>query len=145
MMKKTDTLVTILASDIEHKDVLEVACGAADFSISAARIANRVSCIDLDDSRLNHQVEQNNVRFEIMDASNMSYSDGEFDTIVIYNAFFHIQSQWNMIERECRRVIKGKGKIYIVGTWSLDTHLMIDTFGVHAVWHDGFLIVEMTK
>ena len=66
-MKKTDTLVNILAPDIEHKDVLEVACGAADFSISAARIANRVSCIDLDDSRLNNQVKQNNVRFQIMD------------------------------------------------------------------------------
>jgi len=88
IMKKTDRLVNILASDIEHKDVLEVACGAADFSISAARIANMVSCIDLDDSRLNNQVKQNNVRFQIMDASNMSYSDNEFDTIVIYNAFF---------------------------------------------------------
>lgn len=145
IMKKTDRLVNILASDIEHKDVLEVACGAADFSISAARIANRVSCIDLDDSRLNNQVKQNNVRFQIMDASNMSYSDNEFDTIVIYNAFFHIQAQWNMIERECKRVIKGMGKIYIIGTWSLETNLMIDTFGDNAIWHDGFLIVEMTK
>ena len=55
-MKKTDRLVNILASDIEHKDVLEVACGAADFSISAARIANRVSCIDLDDSCHNNSI-----------------------------------------------------------------------------------------
>lgn len=78
-------------------------------------------------------------------ASNMSYSDNEFDTIVIYNAFFHFQSQWDMIERECKRVIKEMGKIYIIGTWSLDTNLMVDKFGDNAVWHDGFLIVEMTK
>ena len=144
-MKKTDILVNLLASDIENKKVLEVACGTADFSVSAAKLAKSVFCIDLDDSRLNNQVKQNNVRFQIMDASNMSYSDNEFDTIVIYNAFFHIQSQWKMIERECKRVIKEMGKIYIIGTWSLDTNLMIDTFGDNAIWHDGFLIVEMTK
>ena len=144
-MKKTDTLVNILASDIEHKNVLEVACGGANFSISAARIAGMVSCIDIDDSRLNDQVKQNNVRFQIMDASKMSYADNEFDTIVIYNAFFHIRSQWDMIERECKRVIKGTGKIYIIGTWSLDTNLMIETFGDSAVWREGFLIVEMAK
>lgn len=51
-MKKTDALVKKLTSDIENKDVLEVACGTADFSVSAAQLANSVSCIDLDDSRL---------------------------------------------------------------------------------------------
>ena len=34
-MKKTDTIVKVLKEDIEKKDVLEVACGAADFSMSA--------------------------------------------------------------------------------------------------------------
>lgn len=144
-MKKTDTLVNMFASDIAHKDILEVACGAADFSVSAAHIANSVSCIDIDDSRLNNQVMQNNIRFQIMDASKMLYSENKFDTIVIYNSFFHIQSQWDIIEKECKRVIKGTGKIYIIGTWSLDTNLMIDTFGDNAIWHDGFLIVKMTK
>ncbi len=110
-MKKTDTLVNLLTSDIKNKDILEVACGAADFSVSAAQIANSVSCIDLDDSRLNNQVKQNKILFQIMNASNMSYSDNVFDTVVIYNAFFHIQSQWGVIERECKRVMKGTGKI----------------------------------
>jgi len=144
-MKKTDTLVNLLTSDIKNKDILEVACGAADFSVSAAQIANSVSCIDLDDSRLNNQVKQNKILFQIMNASNMSYSDNVFDTVVIYNAFFHIQSQWGVIERECKRVMKGTGKIFIIGTWKIDTNLMIDTFGDNAVWRDGFLIVEMRK
>ena len=144
-MKKTDSLVSMLASDIEHKDVLEVACGAADFSVSAARLANSVSCIDLDDSRLNHQVKQNKVLFQIMDAADMSYPDNAFDTVVLYNAFFHILPQWDRIEEECKRVLKETGKLFIIGTWSLDTHRMIDTFGGDAVWHDGFLIVEKAK
>ena len=144
-MKKTDTLVNILDADIKQKDLLEVACGAADFSISAARIADSVSCIDLDDSRLNDFGEQKNIYFQIMDASKMLYSDDTFDTIVIYNAFFHIQPKWDMIERECRRVVKRTGKIYIVGTWSLDINPMKETFKDSVIWRDGFLIVEIEK
>ena len=144
-MGKTNELVRMLATDIENKDILEVACGAAGFSVSAARIANHVACIDLDDSRLNDQAKENNIHFQIMDASKMSFHDNMFDTLFIYNAFFHIQSQWNMIERDCKRVLKSTGKIYIVGTWKLDTNLMIDTFGERAVWHGGFLVVTITK
>ena len=127
-MKKTDTLVNMLASDIENKDILEVACGTADFSVSAMRIANRVSYIDLDDSRLNNLVEHNSVTFQIMDAAKMTYADNTFDTIVIYNSFFHIQMQWDEIEKECKRVLKNKGIIYVVGTWKLDTNLLARWF-----------------
>ena len=144
-MKKTDILVKMLASDIESKDILEVACGTADFSVSAAKIANRVSCIDLDDSRLNDLSEQERITFQIMDAANMSFPDRVFDTIVIYNAFFHIQSQWNEIEKECKRVLKRSGIIYIVGTWKLDTNLMADVFGHYTIQKDDFLIVKMVN
>ena len=144
-MGKTDELVRMLATDIEHKDILEVACGAAGFSVSAARIAHRVDCIDLDDGRLNDQAKQSSIHFQIMDASEMSFPDNTFDTIFIYNAFSHIHSQWDMIERECKRVVKATGKIFIVGTWKLDTNLMIDAFGDHAVLHSGFLVVKIKK
>lgn len=142
-MKKTDTLVNMLASDIENKDILEVACGTADFSVSAMRIANRVSCIDLDDSRLNNLVEHNSVTFQIMDATKMTYADNTFDTIVIYNSFFHIQMQWDEIEKECKRVLKNKGIIYVVGTWKLDTNLMVEFFGDNVFWRDGFMIARI--
>ncbi len=125
-MKKTDALVNLLISNIEDKIVLEAACGTADFSLSAARFARSVSCIDLDGSRLNQQIKQPNIHFQIMDASKMGYPDNAFDTIVLYNSFCHIQSQWNEIERECKRVVKDNGIICIVGTWKLDTNLMND-------------------
>lgn len=144
-MKKTDALVRLLSTDIEHKDILEVACGTAEFSVSAARIARYVACIDLDDGRLNDLAKQSNIHFQTMDASKMTFPDNSFDTVFIYNALSHIQSQWNEIQRECKRVIKETGKIYIVGTWKLDTNLMIDIFGDQAIQHDGFLVVKMTK
>lgn len=144
-MKKTDALVDLLISDIESKDVLEVACGTADFSISAAHFANRVSCIDLDDSRLNQQGKQANIYFQIMDASKMTFSENTFDTIVLYNSFFHIQSHWNEIERECKRVVRDEGAIYVVGTWKLDTNLIKEIFGDNAKWQNDFLIAKMNK
>ena len=144
-MKKIDALINLIISDIESKDILEVACGTADFSISAARFASSISCIDLDDSRLNQQIKQTNIHFQIMDASKMDYPDNAFDTIVLYNSFFHIQSHWNEIEHECKRVVKHEGVIYIVGTWKLDTNLIEEIFSDDAKWKDGFLIVKMKK
>ena len=144
-MKKTDVLVNMLISDIENKDILEVACGAADFSVSAAQVANHVSCIDIDECRLNHLDKQKNVTFQIMDASQMSYQDNAFDTIVIYNAFFHIRNQWDEIKKECRRTLKSKGIIYIIGTWKLDTNLMARIFGDQAFWKDDYLLVKIEK
>ncbi len=144
-MGKTDELVRMLAADIENKNILEVACGAAGFSVSSARIADHVVCIDLDDSRLNSQVRESGIHFQIMDASKMSFPDNAFDTVFIYNAFFHIQPQWDLIVSECKRVVKSTGKIYVVGTWKLDTNLMTDAFGDHAVWHGDFLVVTITK
>lgn len=144
-MKKTDILVDLLILDIEDKEVLEVACGAADLSVSAARAAKHVSCIDLAECRLNDLSKQRNVTFQIMDAARMSYPDNTFDTIVIYNAFFHIQKQWDEIERECKRVLKHTGILYIIGTWKLDTSLLADTFGDRAFWKDDYLFVRMEK
>lgn len=144
-MKKTDRLVDLLISDIERKDILEVACGAADFSLSAARFAKSVTCIDLDDSRLNSQIERANIRFQIMDASKMDFPDSSFDTVVLYNSLFHIRSGWSEIQRECGRVVRDGGAIYVVGSWKLDTNLMKDIFGDDAGWRGDYLIVRLAK
>ena len=143
-MKNTDILVDLLMEDIENKTVLEAACGAADFSISASAYSDCVYCIDLDARRLNGKTAAN-IHFQIMDASKMVYADNTFDTVILYNAFAHIQSQWVEIERECKRVLKADGVIYIVGTWKLDVRIIMDVFGDKAKWRNQFLIVEIRK
>jgi len=77
-MKKADRIVQLLLPNIENKTILEVACGCADFSIAASSYASKVFCIDIVDSRL---VKQDNIYFEIMDASMMRYPDEMFDSI----------------------------------------------------------------
>lgn len=143
-MKNTDILVNLIMEEIENKTVLEVACGAADFSVSASAYSDCVYCIDLDARRLNGKTAAN-IHFQIMDASKMVYADNTFDTVILYNAFAHIQSQWVEIERECKRVLKADGVIYIVGTWKLDVHNIMDVFGDKARWRNQFLIVEIRK
>jgi len=141
-LKKTDAAVQVLISEIESKDILEVACGAAEFSNSAANYARSVSCIDLDDNRFS-SAGQNNLYFKIMDAAKMEYSDEMFDNVFLYNALSHVQLQWEAIERECRRVLKPEGSIYIIGTWKLDIALITEMFGDKIESDKGFLIVRI--
>lgn len=132
-MKKTDLLVKLLLADIENKMVLEAACGAADFSAAASVYTDSIYCIDLDAGRLDSGLAEN-LHFQIMDASKMDYADDTFDTVILYNAFCHIQSQWTEIERECKRVLKAEGVIYVAATWKMDVHIMMDVFGDEAKW-----------
>ncbi|MDE6918236.1 MAG: methyltransferase domain-containing protein [Lachnospiraceae bacterium] len=143
-MKKTEAIVQKLITVIDNKDILEAACGGAEFSNAASAYARSVSCIDLDDSRL-HLADPNTVQFEIMDAAQMRYADETFDAVFLYNAFAHVQSQWEAIETECRRVLKPDGSIYIIATWKVDIALMRDLFGDRAEWNGSFLIVRIDK
>ena len=143
-MKKTDKIVQMLSSDRIGKRVLEVACGCADLSISAAPYAHSVSCIDIDDGRLSDALPQN-VYFEIMDATQMSYSNSSFDTVILYNAFSHIYAQWDAIKEECMRVVKSAGTVYIISTWKLDISLMTEVFGSNAVWIKDFCVVKLVR
>ncbi len=144
-MKKVDKAVEIYKSDIAGKDILEVACGGADFSISASKYAKSVTCIDLDEGRIKGKTLPENVRFEIMDAAKMTYQGESFDNVFLYNAFFHVQTQWVDIEKECHRVLRPGGKIFIIGTWKLDVNLMVDTFGDIAKWYGELLVARIEK
>lgn len=129
-MKKTDRIVRYILPEIEGKEVLEAACGTAEFSLSAAGYAKRIICIDVDESRLDRQArERENICFGIMDASKMDFEDNTFDTIILYNALYHIKEQYDEILAECRRVLKPEGHIFLISTWKLDLALMKEKFG----------------
>lgn len=83
--------------------------------------------------------------FSVKDATKMTFVDNTFDTVVLYNAFFHIQKQWNDIENECRGVLKENGSIIITSTWSLEYDAMMKAFE-DKVHQDGdFLTVRIRK
>lgn len=144
-MKITDKLVQSLLSDISNKTILEVACGRADFSLSASEYAKDVFCIDIVDSRLNPNINKENIHFEIMDAASMSYPSEIFDSVFIFNAFAHIEQQWESIKSECMRVLKKNGKMYIIGSWKIDISLMEAIFFDNVKRIGEFAVVELNK
>ena len=143
-MKNTDLLVRRLISEIQSKDILEVACGVGEFTNSASRYARSVSCIDLNSRNL-RLIDHDNIHFQQMDASCMSYPAESFHTVFFYNAFAHVFPQWEAIEKECRRVLKPGGGICVAATWKIDVRLLVKVFGNRAERDGVFSIVRIEK
>ena len=110
-----------MKSDVIGKDVLETACGRADLSVAMSPLARTVECIDLVDFRLNPEVEKcANVRFSVMDATRTAFADGSFDTVVVFNAAYHIKDELSAVIAECTRVTRQGGAIYVISSVSID-------------------------
>lgn len=127
-MRRVETSVRAMAADILDKAVLEVACGCGEFALCAAQNAASVAAIDLDDFRLLPEVRgSNKVAFQRMDATAMTYADGAFDTAVIYNAIGHLTEVLGPVLRECQRVLRPGGALYVVSSFSMDKAVIEDT------------------
>lgn len=126
-MKITDKVINLIKYDVADKDVLEVACGRADLSVALSPIARAVDCIDLVDFRLNPDIcKHSNVKFSLMNAAQMTFADGSFDTAIIYNAAYHIKDELSVIISECMRVIRSGGAIYVISSVSIDRAVIED-------------------
>ena len=76
-MKRVEQAIAHIAENIRGKDVLEVACGCAEFFLAAAQTAKSVDGIGLDYLRLPPQAHKTeDFAFAIMDATNMTFADG---------------------------------------------------------------------
>ena len=126
-MSRAELAVELIAPAIAGRDVLEVACGSGEFSLAAAEDATAVVCIDLDDSRLSPLVgDCENLRFRRMDGAAMRFGDESFDTVVLYNAVFHLEDQLDAVLGECLRVLRPGGLFCAISSWSLDRPVLTD-------------------
>ncbi len=55
-----------------------------------------------------------------MDAADMKYDDKTFDTVVLYNAIAHLDSVFPSVLKECGRVLKEEGSIFIISSFGID-------------------------
>lgn len=124
-MRRVEQAIAHIKDALENKDVLEVACGCAEFSFYTSSIARKVCCMDLDDSRLKFDPDDcANLEFRIMDATKMDYEQRSFDTIVIYNAIGHLEDIIDAVLAECRRVLRTGGVVYIISSFSMDKQVI---------------------
>lgn len=75
----------------------------------------------------------------------MAFPDEMFDMVMLYNALFHIRSQWTEIERECKRVLKAGGSLFLVATWKPDVRLLLEMFGERVKRQGPFWTVRIEK
>ena len=124
-MTQLERLSRHLGALIDGREVLEVACGSGDFSLMAAQSAARVACIDLDTCRLRPAVLTSpDITFQQMDAASMAFPDASFDTVVIFNALFHLRECLPQVLAECLRVRRSGGTIVLVSSFKLDMPLL---------------------
>lgn len=120
-MKQLDRLARRLNGFLEGREVLEVACGCADFSLAAAPSASRITCIDLDEHRLNPLIFHTpSIAFCRMDAARMAFPDASFDTVVVCNALYHLRSCLPQVVAECLRVRRDGGHVVLISSFKLD-------------------------
>ncbi len=101
--------------------ILDVACGAGQISIPAARAGAKVTGMDIapnliEQARARAQAENPDAHFEEGDAEMLPYDDSSFDMVIsLIGAMFAPRPEW--VAAELKRVCRPGGKI-IMGNWT---------------------------
>ncbi|HJA94753.1 MAG TPA: class I SAM-dependent methyltransferase [Candidatus Eisenbergiella merdipullorum] len=154
-MTRVQKIVRNFLENIKGQDVLEAACGCAEFSVCASAYARSVHCIDLTNSRLLDSVAGcPNLTFQIMDAADMFYPSGTFDTAVLYNAVAHLGIALEQVLEECLRVLRSDGVILMISSFKMDKNVIHEDVipfleRNELIWESGevspFLYVKIWK
>ncbi|MFH1454752.1 MAG: class I SAM-dependent methyltransferase [bacterium] len=103
--------------EIKNTDnVLDLACGQGMFAREFAKLGAKVIGVDISDELIKIAQKQNvkNINYVVSSANNLSFIKNEsLDKISIILALQNISNLSGVI-KECNRVLKPKGKLYIV-------------------------------
>lgn len=95
-------------------NILELACGSGQFSFRLSKYTKHWIGTDFSEQMIleaKKSVKQQNLTFEVADATSLSFADGEFDCVVIANAL-HIMPNPDMAMKEIYRVLKPDGMLF---------------------------------
>jgi len=132
---------------IEGNKVLEIGCGNGDSSLVMAKKGFQVTGIDLSEFGIKQAKEivknnnlQDKAQFFVMDATELSFPDNSFDTIVIPEVLEHIRSSKKILE-EAIRVLRNGGRIII----SVPDGLLIPWQGHLRIFFQDLLETELEQ
>ena len=129
-MTQVERLVEQLHTELDGRTIIELACGSAEFSLAAAKYADKVVCLDLDDGQLSEEaLSKGNIEFVLADAAHTGLKTGGFDMVVLYNALFHVKDQLQEIITEGKRLLKPDGAFLVISSWTLDKTLIEEMLG----------------
>ena len=124
-MTRVQKIVQTFLNHIKDQNVLEAACGRAEFAICASTYAKSVHCIDLTDSRLLPEAsEHTNLFFQRMDAAKMDYPSASFDTVVLYNTIAHLGPALEQVVEVCLPVLRSGGTLLKISSFKMDKNVI---------------------
>lgn len=121
------TVDTVLAQDIRGKRVLDYACGRGDVAVYLSQKEAIVSGFDVSDNaievaKVKAKANQQEIDFQVMDASALDYPGEEFDFIIGTEALHHVIILPGVPE-ELNRILKPTGLIVFGENWGFDNPL----------------------
>lgn len=145
--------LAFIAGDIRNKDVLEIGCGSAAFSLAAKALAKSVACLDLDAFRLSPAFASSGIPFYRQDAGHTDFQDSAFDVVIGYNAAGHLERALDEVTAESLRLLRPGGQFILLSSFKMDRHaIMIRAPGIagacgleHQVSERPFLCVKIRK
>ncbi len=110
-------LIRLLGLKGQDQTILEVGCGTGYGAVLLSRLQPRSYVgIDLMPEMIALAAKQpglENAQFMVMDAADMSlFSDQSKDVVVIFDILHHIP-EWRQVVRECHRVLKVGGRMFL--------------------------------
>lgn len=117
MRRKMLEVVDLKAGD----KILDMCCGPGNTTFAIAKMLgnnSKIKGIDLSEGQIEMARKRNhfsNVEFMVMDASNTSFAEGEFDKVIIPHAL-HEMSGSDRLEvfKEARRILKEGGTLAVL-------------------------------
>ncbi len=104
---------------IKDKDVLEAACGTGIGLGYLKKTAKTVAGIDIDEKNLGEAIRHNTgAIIRRMNAEGMSFADGSFDAVLMYEALYYLKEPERFVE-EAHRVLRKNG-VLIISTVNKD-------------------------
>lgn len=97
--------------------VLELGCGTGAFSEAVAPLVKHLTATDVSEPMLQQASvklgQYGHVMIQKEDALHMSFGEAAFDAVFMVNLLHIVQSP-ALILNECRRVVKGGGKVIVI-------------------------------
>ena len=97
------------------KRVLDLGCGAGYGAAELARVADRVTGVDVAPDAVEYaraQYTAENLAFEEGSATHLTYADGSFDLVVAFEMIEHLED-WRGFLTEARRVLAASGQLIV--------------------------------
>ena len=143
----------------DHKRVLEIGCGKGTTTKIIADYLPRAKIIatDFDNAQVKRAKENirhlKNVKVAQADASQLSFKGNSFDAVFAFLTFHHIGA-WKKAQKECFRVLKPDGYLYIdeleLKPFPRLQHFFLPTNGifsrtefVEALKRTGFVVIYL--